>query len=195
MHLAPSSPCWRGLEDLRPVVLRFLSRRCRDEHEAEDLAQETLLRAARYRGGLTSPERLGSWLTRIAANVFRDHIRRSKRLPSVGHDSALFETIEGREPGPGELHDGDSIDLGSEVIDKGLLMTDMTRAFRGLFERDRRVLSSYYVGELDSHSTAGVCGIPPELVKVRLFRARRRLEQAVRLRVSERRAQRLGGVE
>ena len=185
---------WDGLEDMRSRLQRYLMRRCRDENEVEDIVQETLLRAARYRDGLTSPARLGSWVTRIASNVFRDHVRRSKRLPSVGHDATLFETIEGREPGPGELHDGDSIDLGSEVIDKGLLMTDMTRAFRGLFERDQRVLRSYYVGELDSHSTANVCGIPPELVKVRLFRARQRLEQAVRLRVSERRAQRLGGV-
>jgi RNA polymerase sigma-70 factor (ECF subfamily) len=182
---------WEGLEDLRPGLRRYLWGRCRDENEVEDIVQETLVRAARYRRGLVSPARLRSWVTRIGANVLRDHARRAGKRPSVGHDEELFQGLECPGPVPGELREDDGFDLGPEVVDKSVLLAHVSRAFLGLFERDQRVLRSYYVGGMDSRSTARVCDIPPELVKVRLFRARRRLERAVRVRIAERRAERL----
>ncbi len=60
-------------------VFGILSRYERDTHKVEDLAQDTFLKAWRnlkqYRG--TSP--FEHWLSRIASNVARDHLRRIQR--------------------------------------------------------------------------------------------------------------------
>lgn len=182
------------MEDLRPMLRRFLLRRCRDENEVEDMVQETLIRAARYRRHLTHCDRLRSWALQIASNVFRDHMRRSMRRPVVGIREGVLEVLIGGELPPGELLDGDLLEVEGDEFDKQVVLGMLSGALQGLFDRDRLVLSSYYGGGQSTDATASTCGIRPELVKVRLFRARRRLERAVRRRLAEHRARRLVGL-
>ena len=56
----------------------FLQRRTRDPHLAEDLAQETFIKATRALLGWRG-ENPGAWLLAIARNVLIDHARRSRR--------------------------------------------------------------------------------------------------------------------
>jgi len=182
---------WSGLEELRPVLKRFLMRRCRDENEAEDLIQETFVRAARYRRDLSERGRLRAWLMQIAANVFRDHVRRGQRGPALTFDEETIETLEcprgaDRAPSP-EI----AVEIGGELVEAELLLSDLRQAVAGLRERDRMVLDSYYSGGESTAAIASRTGISPALVKVRLFRARRRLERVVRERAARRRTQRL----
>lgn len=179
---APSS--WCGLEELRPVVVRFLTRRCRDEHEAEDLAQETLLRAARYRHRGGERGSLGSWVVQIAANVLCDHARREGRGPRSSGEQELAE-LPDPQPAPGE-----HVPLGWVVMEGGQVevsdaVDHLRAAFLRLIERDRAVLSAYYGAGECTASVARECGIRPSLVKVRLFRARKRLARLVEQRSAE----------
>jgi RNA polymerase sigma factor (sigma-70 family) len=74
-----------GVEELyrahAGVVLAFLLSLCRDRYEAEDLMQETFIRATRaiggYRGG--SPR---SWLLAIARTTFLDALRKRRAEPT-----------------------------------------------------------------------------------------------------------------
>lgn len=66
---------WTQLsEDLR----RFLRRRVRDEHVADDLLQETFLRIHRGIDALEDADRVQAWVYRIARNVVIDHFRRAE---------------------------------------------------------------------------------------------------------------------
>ena len=176
------------------MLRRFLRRRCRDENEVEDLVQETLIRAARYRGHLTHLDRLRSWSLQIASNVFRDHLRRSVRRPVVGVKEEILEEVPGGEQAPGELIEGDLLELEGDVLDKQVVLGMLSGALKDLVDHDQLVLSSYYGGGQSTAATASVCGIRQDLVKVRLFRARRRLERAVRQRLALHRASRLVGL-
>lgn len=170
---------------MRPALRSYLSHRCRDPNEADDIIQDTFVRAARYRGSLTSTERLRSWVLRIAANVFRDHVRRSSRLPSIGVDEEVLECVEGAwSPA---AHDDWRVEVGAEVLDRETLLHLLRRAYAALPERDRTVLRSYYAGSESCAATARECRISPGLVKVRLFRARRRLERGIRAATARRR--------
>ena len=60
----------------------ILARRGRFQ-DAEDLVQETFLRALRQIGTLRDPDRVGAWLYGIAVNVVREHRRSEARLPAV----------------------------------------------------------------------------------------------------------------
>lgn len=175
---------WRGLEDQRDAVIRFLSRRCRDEHEAEDLTQETLMRAARYRSGGGERGRLTSWLVQIAANVLRDHARREGRGPKNGEDE-LMEQVMDPHPSPGDRKMEGTVELGEHPVDTEDALHHLNVAFTRLLERDRAVLSAYYGAGEDTAHAARECGIRQSLVKVRLFRARRRLERLVLQRASQ----------
>jgi RNA polymerase sigma-70 factor (ECF subfamily) len=70
--------------ELQSRVLGFVSRRVRSREDAEDIAQEVMLRIHRHSGDLEHAERMGAWVHRIAANAIADHYRRPARreLPS-----------------------------------------------------------------------------------------------------------------
>lgn len=193
---ARSSPAsWRGLADLRPFLCRKLGGRCRDENELDDLVQETLIRAARYRDSLADPGRLESWVLRIAWNVFRDHLKREQRLPRRERAEELLLRVEGREPAPGECLDEPDVEVDRRLVERGAVLRHMARAFDGLQCEDRRVLGDYYSRGSSCAATAERFGIAPNMVKVRLFRARRRLRVAVERRLARERLARLAPVE
>lgn len=176
---------WGGLEELEPCLRAYLKRRCRDRSEVDDLLQETLLRAARYGGSLTDRQRVRGWATRIASNVLRDHIRRERRLRRAEVTDEGLNRLVAREHPPGESQVEHRLAVGSALYDSEDLIPHMTWALETLRAEDRRVLRSYYEGEQDCRATALECGIAPSLVKVRLFRARRRLARAVRRSVTQ----------
>ena len=70
------------LEEYAARVYRFALRLTGDRHLAEDLTQETFLRAWCARRRLREPDAAGPWLFRIAVNLWRDEIRRSNRGPN-----------------------------------------------------------------------------------------------------------------
>jgi RNA polymerase sigma-70 factor (ECF subfamily) len=183
MEAARTSETWSGLAEMRPVVRHFLAQRCRDENEAEDIAQETLLLASRYRGSLADPDRLRPWLLRIAVNLLRDHVRRERRLPRVEADQELFERLEGREEVPGESREDARVDLDGSIVEKPRAILHLCDAKDELRARDRTLLDARYEDGRSCRETAVVCEIPPNLVKVRLFRARKRLQRVLRSRL------------
>jgi RNA polymerase sigma-70 factor (ECF subfamily) len=174
---------WRGLKDLEPVLRGYLARRCRDENEIDDVIQETFLRAARYRSSLADPLRLRGWALRIASNVLNDHARREARSRSCELAETWLDALEGRESDPSGADDEPILALGDAVFARESLLGQLEVALNGLRHSDRRVLESYYAGGQSCAATAVECGIPPPLVKVRLFRARRRLGRALRTRL------------
>jgi len=178
VHSATGS--WSGLVELRPALRRFVSRRCRDEGEAEDIVQEALIRAWRYRGSLIDAARLRPWLMRIA-----EHVRREKRLPRVEVEPELFDRLEGHEDIPGEPRIEAQVELGGALVARPRVLDQLLDARGTLRDPDRHVLDSYYDAGRSCSETARVCEIPAHLVKVRLYRARHRLRRVVssRLRV------------
>ncbi|MCU0494132.1 MAG: RNA polymerase sigma factor [Chloroflexaceae bacterium] len=66
----------------RPGMLRHLRRLVGDSATAEDLCQETFVRALRA-GEQLHVEQQHSWLYRVATNLAYDHLRRCKRRPLV----------------------------------------------------------------------------------------------------------------
>lgn len=178
VHSATGS--WEGLVELRPALRRFVSRRCRDEGEAEDIVQEALIRGWRYRASLVDATRLRPWLLRIALNVFRDHVRREKRLPRVDVEPELFDRLEGREDVPGEPRVEPQVELEGAIVGKPRVLDHLCDARGTLRDPDRDLLDSYYDEGRSCTETARVCEIPTHLVKVRLYRARHRLRRVVR---------------
>jgi RNA polymerase sigma-70 factor (ECF subfamily) len=123
--------------------------------EAEDIAQDALLRAWRRRSTLRDSERRNQWLATIVRNeAFRQHARVRPDL------TAAIEFSEGAE---------------DERVLAAVELADIHAALEGLSERDRRLLEMKYEEDLTQAMIARRLGIPEGTVKVRLHRARNRL--------------------
>jgi RNA polymerase sigma-70 factor (ECF subfamily) len=126
--------------------------------EAEDIAQDALLRAWRRRSTLRDSERRNQWLATIVRNeAFRQHARVKPDL------TATVELLEGAE---------------DEQVLAAVETADLHAALAGLSERDRRLLEMRYGEDLTQAMIARRLGIPEGTVKVRLHRARDKLRRA-----------------
>jgi DNA-directed RNA polymerase specialized sigma24 family protein len=179
------SPGWHGLEELRPIVRAYLSRFGAVRADLEDIVQETLLRAARYRSTLQDPERLRPWVLRIAQNVVRDHRRQEARLPRAELDDGAFDELQGREEAPGDLPDEGWIMLCGVACDREGMLAHLHGALAEMQSDDRRVLGHYYAFDQASHAAVSVCELSSRRIKLRAFRARRRLSKLLYVRLGD----------
>ena len=144
----------------RPLV-RYLTRRLGDRDWAEEVAQETFLRAAKQEAIVS--ER--SWLFAVATNLVRDEarkdIRRRRRLELLREQAKAEEIVE---PEP----------LGIERAQEAAIAR---RALDLLTERDREALLMREEG-LDYTEIANALELSVASVGTTLSRARRRLVEA-----------------
>lgn len=128
-------------------------------NEAEDIAQEALLRAWRRRSTLREGARRKEWLGTIVRNeAFRLHAR-------VRPDPV--ETIEARE--------GCEDDRIVSTVERA----DLHAALKCLSKRDRELIQLRYDEDLTQEAIARRLGIPDGTVKVRLHRVRDKLRKAM----------------
>jgi RNA polymerase sigma-70 factor (ECF subfamily) len=146
----------RLLAMLRPDLVRFALWLARDRSVAEDVVQETLIRAWKSRAELKDPGAARPWLFTI---VRREHARlfERKRLPTVDVDEV--ESLGD----PALATDGDA----------GLV--DLRRAIMQLPDEYREPLVMQVLGGFSTAEIAGELGLTQAAVLTRLFRARNRL--------------------
>src|SRR5450759_2400729 len=74
----------------RDRIRRYILGMVRDPAEAEDLTQETFLRAHRRLYLLRHPEAVGGWLYRIATHVCLDRLRQRKPQDSIDEEQTFL---------------------------------------------------------------------------------------------------------
>ena len=137
-------------------------RMTRNSHDAEDLVQETLLRAYRAFDGYTSGTNIRAWLHTILYRVRTDAFRRAGRSP---------RTVEMEGDGPAGPAPQEALASGGE---------DLVRALDGLPEAFRTAVVLRDMQELTYEEIAGVLGVPIGTVMSRIHRSRALLRAALR---------------
>jgi RNA polymerase sigma-70 factor (ECF subfamily) len=143
------------------ALVRYLTRRLGDRDWAEEVAQETFLRALRQDS--LSSER--SWLFAVATNLVRDEARKDERRRR--HLAILADEERAREmdePEPSSLERAQEAALARRAVDS-------------LAERDRLALLMREEG-LDYTEIAEALGLSVGSIGTTLARARRRLAEA-----------------
>ncbi len=82
------------------TLFRLAHRMTGNEQDAEDVVQETFLRAYRQIAGFDERSSFGTWLYRIAANCSLDSIRARKRRSVADGDEEIVATLPSGSPGP-----------------------------------------------------------------------------------------------
>ena len=155
-------------------VYRLVLRMVRDAGVAEDLTQETFLKAYRALGSYDPRWKLASWLLKIAHNATIDHLRR-QRLDTRPLESGADEDASGPIAQLADLSMPDP-----EQRARGqALARDLQTAVGALEPPYRELLLLRFQEGLAYHEIAAVTGLPLGTVKVRLHRGRKRLAEAL----------------
>jgi RNA polymerase sigma-70 factor, ECF subfamily len=158
----------------RAVFLSALSL-TRNEADAEEVAQEAMLKAFKNIAGFRREAKFSTWLIQIAINEAKMKIRKNRRH--------LYDSIE--EPQMSD--DGDYIpkdfadwrEIPSEALDRKELRDALAAALNSLPEKYRTVMMLRDVQQLSIAETAQVLGISEANVKTRLSRARLQMRDAL----------------
>ena len=81
----------------RPAVCAFVGRLVRNDALAEDLTQETFVRAQRSESSRRGESSLKTWLIAIALNLVRDHFRAAGRAPPTASDDGVLKALDSGE--------------------------------------------------------------------------------------------------
>ena len=158
----------------RGVFLAALSL-VKNEGDAEEVAQEAMLKAfkglARFRG----EAKFSTWLIQIAINEAKMKLRRDRRH--------LYESLEeGPRGDDGDYMPKDYADwreIPSEALEQKELRVALTKALKSLPEKYRSVLVLRDVQQLSIAETSQALGISAANVKTRLSRARLQMRDAL----------------
>lgn len=144
-------------------IYRLALRYTGDEGRAQDITQETFLRAFINLDRYDQNRPAGPWLFRIAANLCRNFLRDRREVPTAN----AGELEDSFEPGPEEQF------LQKEKVSELLI------ALQQLPEIYRDVLLLKHVGELSYAEIGATLGLELTLVKNRLYRGRIMLREAL----------------
>ena len=144
-------------------------RKVGDFHTAEELAQDTFLKAHQKLATLKNPNQFAGWLYVIADRICIDWHR--KRKPSM----ESLETTSGEE-----IEESSYRHYEDEQREKASVEHRYGR-IRSLLEKlpesERTVVTLHYLGEMTYKAISEFLGVSPNTVKSRLQRARNRLRQ------------------
>ena len=150
-------------------IYRYILRMVRNSEEAEDLTQETFLRAYRHRDTLRDEQAVRGWLYRIGTHVCLDRLR--QRRPNVSIDST---------EGASQVESAISMSPSAlEVTERKETSACVQRCLDFLPDNYRAVIVLHEAHSLTAAEIASLLGLKLTTVKMRLHRARRMLQQVM----------------
>jgi RNA polymerase sigma-70 factor (ECF subfamily) len=141
-------------------IYRYLWRQCFDDALAQDIVQDTFLKALNKLDGLHNHSNLRAWLYRIATNTLHDHWRRENRQPMVALDERLAAA--------------GSIESGYEQRE---MLASVAAAITHLPEKQRQSLILARYQDLSYDDIAVVLDISPDAARANVYQATKKLRE------------------
>ncbi len=146
-------------------VVAFCHARTGSAQAAEDLAQESLMRALKGLKTLEEPERFGSWVFGIAHRVCLDWVNGRRREP-------VALTADHEQPSP----------IDQSQVDRADDVRSLMSEVEALPEDYREVLMLYYYNDVRYEDLARMLGVSSATINMRLTKARQMLRMRMKAR-------------
>ena len=150
-------------------IFRYIVNMVRDTAEAEDLTQETFLRAYRRRDSLREAGAQTAWLYRIATHVCLDRLRQYARRAPLDSDIDLDQV---------DVPESDTPSL-QQTIERDEMSACVQRYLNRLADSYRAVILLHDMHDLTAPEIARLLGESLDAIKIRLHRARLKLKAAL----------------
>jgi len=154
----------RTVVSTKDRVHAYATRMLRDAAEAQDVAQESLVRLWQHRHGVDESG-AGLWLMRTAHNLCIDRLRKRRVRSEVAGGDELMDVQRSNAPDPEDR-------AGATEIGRGI-----EQALSGLGDLDRAVLLLREVHGMPYDEIATALQLPLGTLKARLHRAREKLRE------------------
>lgn len=169
---AGDSDAFRGLVERHSrSVFKLAYRMTGNEHDAEDVVQETFLRAYQQLNRYESRASFGTWLYRIAANYSLDLIRSRKhhrdRQVAGEEKEDVMAQIPATAPGP------------DRVLFSGQIQEKLESTLAELSQRERTAFVLRHYEGLSIEEIGGMLGIGASATKHSIFRAVQKIRKAL----------------
>lgn len=150
------------LEKYEDLVFGVSMKMIKDRIKAEDMTQETWMKVIKFSANYSPVGSVKSWILQINRNLIIDHFREQKKWA----DSEDIESIEVSD---------ESLDA-SELIDSEEKRSRFQKAFSGLDEREKMVLTMVIVEEFSYSEIAQKLNVSVGAIKTIMFRAKQNLK-------------------
>jgi RNA polymerase sigma-70 factor (ECF subfamily) len=157
---------------LLPAIARVARALTQDEADADDLVQETFLRAYKHWQTFERGSDCKSWMSAICRNAFFEQRRRDSRSTAV-EDQELESLAAAR------LHNSARASGVDDMFARLDLGPAIARAIENLEPRYRDVVTLADVEDFSYEQVSEALDIPIGTVRSRLYRARRQLQEAL----------------
>ena len=143
----------------RSALQRVAMRLSGDKALAEDLVQDTLLRALRRFDQFRPGTHPGTWMAAILTNLYFDYLKHQKVERKAEPELARAEPVE------------------DDPVLGGVADDDLHAAIRSLEPELRRVVELCYLEQMRYREVAAILDVPVGTIGTRLMRARARLRE------------------
>lgn len=151
-------------------IFRYSFTMCGQREDAEEVAQETLMKVFQNLGQLREPEHLKAWVFRIAKNACLTKRRKSIFAPA--QELSLEDLRPQRDGESGDLDIADWSAMPESAAQNAELREALDRAVQQLPDLYRAIFLLRDVEGLSTTESAEALGVSEDVVKTRLHRAR-----------------------
>ena len=162
-------------------LTRYINRFVKNDDLAQDLTQETFLRAYRSRESYVPRARFAAWIYRIATNLCHDEFRRRRTSPTVSLNTSF--TVQINEKGDVENYElyeqlpDNSIPSPDMEIEKEEQRMRLRSAIESLSEKHRTVILMHVYRGMEYAEMAEQLGCSVGTIKSRMHYAIESLKQ------------------
>jgi RNA polymerase sigma-70 factor (ECF subfamily) len=156
-------------ESYHDRIYRYVLSLVKNPAEAEDLTQDAFLHAYRHGDSLRDPEAVRGWLYRIATHVCLDRLRQRKPLISLDGEEGVARVAPPVSQSPSPL----------DVSERKETSACVQRCLDFLPDKYRAVILLHEAHSLTAPEIADLLGVTLTTVKIRLHRARHKLQQVM----------------
>jgi RNA polymerase sigma-70 factor (ECF subfamily) len=151
------------VERYKDLVFTLAIRMLKQREEAEEVAQDVFIKLFKSLNSFKGDSKLSTWVYRVTYNACLDQIKKNKRHRiAVPIDNYNYNKI-------------DTIDNALEGLIKEEKQQLIRACVNKLPEDSSAIITLFYFDELSLEEISGITGIESNTVKVKLFRARKRL--------------------
>jgi len=167
----------RFVEHFRAKIFQYSWLMCGQREDAEEVSQETLFRVFENFAQLRQPERVRSWVLRIARNFCLMKRRRSLFAPDRELSLDAYMPALDNDDGRIKLQIADWSSLPEDRLLRAELRQVLDKAIAALPDTYRSVILLRDVEELSTEEAAQVLDVSGDVIKTRLHRARLAIRQ------------------
>lgn len=140
---------------------------CGNHEEAEELAQDSFLKAYRSLRTFKMKSSFATWLYRIVYNTSISHVRIKKK------------GVLSLEDFPADAKDFVGFSTSEEEAERDYRNSLVNFALQKINEDERGLISLYYYDEMSTDEISEITGISKSNIKVKLFRARQKMLEII----------------